>query len=91
MREKVDVMNEENGEQSGRKRPVQEERGRCVSPGERGGQSDCTISARAHACAQAHTPSAPFSPQLWSDALVAATLASLDMQSGPISSTMCRK
>lgn len=44
-----------------------------------------------HLRAQTHTFSVPFSPQLWSDALVAATLASLDMQSGPISSTVSRR
>lgn len=30
-------------------------------------------------------------PQLWSDAAATAALASLDMQSGPISSTACWK
>lgn len=93
--EKVDVMNEENGEQTQRKRPVQrekeKEKERCVNLGEQGGQSDCIIGVCAHIHARTHTHLVPFSPQLWSDALVAATLASSDMQSGPISSTVCRK
>lgn len=84
-------MNEENGEQTGRKRLVQKKKERCVSPGEWGGHSGCIIGSCAHTRAKTHTHPVPFPPQLWSDALVAATLASLDMQSGPISSTMCRK
>lgn len=73
MGEKVDLMNEENREQTGGKRKVYGEQG-----------AHWLHNWRAHA-------QIPFSPQLWSSTLVAATLASLDMQSGPISNSVCRK
>lgn len=70
MGEKVDLMNEENREQTGGKRRVY---------GEQGAHSGCIIGTRTHRYNFPHSSGA------------AATLASLDMQSGPISSSVCRK
>lgn len=70
MGEKVDLMNEENREQTGGKRRVY---------GEQGVHSGCIIGTRTHRYHFPHSSGA------------AATLASLDMQSGPISSSVCRK
>lgn len=70
MGEKVDLMNEENREQTGGKRRVY---------GEQGAHSGCIIGTRTHRYHFPHSSGA------------AATLASLDMQSGPISSSVCRK